>query len=414
MLVKLQKSAFFGQLSAPTSKSFAIRAIICALLADKPTHFAFFDTCDDIDAALRCAQALGASFLDNTLYPPEHFNKTAILDCGESAAVLRFFICVAATLDGEYVFTGSKRLLARPLGDLLRTLEDAGAHVTAKSDAIIVKGKITAKNISVSADISSQFVSGLLLALPLLKSKVCLRVVTDIVSAPYIDMTLQVMNVFGVAPEQCNGTYGFSGNNYFTPGQIVFEGDWSAAAFMLACGALAGTVTVDNLSLESMQADKYIIDVLKAMNADFSYGESALTVSRCSLAAIDMDFTHCPDLVPVVAVLCSTANGVSVLRNIERLKYKESNRIDALISMLHALGILSYEKGGCLFIESGAIKGGEVSSFSDHRMAMSAAVAAVAAEGDIFLSDAASVTKSYRNFWRDYVKCGGRYVVLEG
>jgi len=290
---------------------------------------------------------------------------------------------------------------------LTETLSAHGVTATAHS----VRGKLTAGVYEIDATISSQFVTGLLLALPLLEGDSEIRLVGRAVSAPYIDITLEVLAKAGVEIIKTERGYFVRGGQTYGLRDVLVPGDFSGAAFPLVAGALGEGVTVEGLDLSTAQGDKAVVDVIRAAGGVVTTQGDRITVEKGALRAFTADVGETPDLAPILSVLAAYASGESRLEKVGRLRDKESDRLSAIEEMLAAAGIASHEEGDALVILGGAPHGGAFDSRSDHRMAMSAAVLAAFAEGESRVDDMTCVKKSYPRFWEDFARLGGRYEV---
>jgi 3-phosphoshikimate 1-carboxyvinyltransferase len=300
-----------------------------------------------------------------------------------------------------------KRLGERPVKELVDTLNSKGVSIT-DTAPYKVNGKLHSGDFNIIGDISSQYISGLLFALPLLVGDSKIIIDGKMASESYIDITLDAISKFGVTIEKTS--YGFfikGGQKYISPGTLQVEGDWSNAAFFLAAGAINGDIKVGGLNLNSKQGDIEIISVLKKMGADITISKKFVQVKKSNLSSIEIDADNIPDLVPIISILAACANGQTVIKGVERLRYKESDRIHSTMEMLKSLGIqTSYN--GSLNIISSEIIGGLVDGFFDHRIVMAASVACLKSRLPTTITKADAVKKSYPNFFEEYKKLGGK------
>ncbi len=409
----LSASVINGTLKAVPSKSHAHRVLVAAALADAPCDVVCPAVSEDITATVRCLNALGADITRTAdgfrVLPVGEVAKGATLDCGESGTTLRFMLPVSCALGADAKFVGGGRLPLRPIGGLADTLEKHGVRFSARALPLSLKGKLSAGQYDVDGSVSSQYVSGMLLALGSLGGRSVLTVSGKSVSRGYVDMTLEVLGDFGVATERKADGSGFAvcGSGCVSPREVTVEGDWSGAAFPLAAGVLAGDVTVTGLNPDSTQRDKIIVDILRSMGGDVTFAANGVRARKSALRRITADVTDVPDLAPVLSVLMAAAEGNSVMTGVGRLRDKESDRLAAIVENLAAMGVHSETGDDSLTVFGGTLRGGFLArGYGDHRMVMSAAVAALAVGGGI--TDCEAVAKSYPGFFADIAKLGGR------
>ncbi len=415
-----------GTIAAIPSKSVAHRMLICAAFADKPTCIQCTSTSADIDATAGCLRALGAKIIRTQggfhITPAGvSMPAEAVLDCGESGSTLRFLLPVAATLMGGTAgatsarFVRHGRLAQRPLSPLYEELIRHGARLPddPRTEPLPVSGPITAGEFTLAADVSSQFISGLLMAFPLSYDRCTLTLSGKIESADYIRITTSVMRRFGMTIEisEDERTYSLTPCVYRSPGTIAVEGDWSNAALWLVMGAIGkAPVTVTGLNPDSPQGDRRILDILRDFGADVRWNGGAVTVSPALLRGIRFDASQIPDLVPVIAAAACAAKGETVIRGIGRLRIKESDRAAAVTDVLSALGADIRTDAETMIIRGGKpLSGCSVSSWNDHRMVMCAAAASLIADGTVSVTDAQAINKSYPGFTDDFAALGGRF-----
>ena len=415
MNVTLTNSTPNGKIKAIASKSAAHRALICAALANDSTEIICTETNEDIEATVRCLVALGAKITRRgesfIVLPIRYAPASATLDCGESGSTLRFLVPIVSALGCEASFDMSGRLPNRPLSPLREELEAHGAVLSAAgSNPLTLSGRISAGTYKIRGDVSSQFISGLLFALSITEGESRIELESAIESAPYINMTLKTLYDFGADISIDERGFTLRGVKKLTsPKTVTVEGDWSNAAFMLAAGAVArgANVSVTALDAESLQGDRAILELLVRFGADVRRKGDKITVRSGELYGIDIDATNIPDLVPILSVVAAAANGRTVIRGAARLKLKESDRLSSVAEMLRTLGASIAKTDDGLIIDGGArLEGGVVSSCADHRIAMSAAVASLLCDGDVTVTGAEAVAKSYPAFWGDIASLG--------
>lgn len=377
-------------IKAITSKSDAHRALICAALSDNECEVLMDTTSDDIEATKRCLNNIKCG--KKELY------------CGESGSTFRFLIPVVAALGIEVYFYPEGRLPERPLSPLYEELEKHGCSLSPKGSVpFIVKGKLEPGTYKISGNVSSQFISGLLFALPLLNGDSSIIVEGSIQSEDYINMTINTMKRFGVGVVTTESGYFVKGNQKYTAPKIYkVEGDWSNAAFFLVAGAFTEDgITVSGLKRDSVQGDKKIVDILKKFGADVTIEENSVTVRPGCLKGIDIDGSQIPDMVPALSVLGAGAGGKTKIYNAGRLRIKESDRLKTIRETLENLGGKVQESEDGLIIEgTKRLKGGNVLSHNDHRIAMMAATASIISDGKVRIKDADAVNKSYPDFFK--------------
>ena len=403
-------------MKVPPSKSVAHRLLICAALSDSPCTIVCQSVNRDMEATVNCLNALGAqiTYADGkfTVNPITKVNKGATLDCGESGSTLRFLLPVAAALGADATFIGQGRLPERPLSPLYEEMTAHGVKMTPNGHMPLkCEGKLPAGLYTIDGGVSSQFISGLLMALPLtgIQSKIVVTGKQE--SASYIALTLDALKQFGIDIQAT--TDGFiipSGQEFTTPDtQIAVEGDWSAAAFWITAG-VAGSkpVTCTGLNYEcSAQGDRRIVDVLRKMGADITTTSGAITARPSNLTAAQIDCADIPDLVPILAVAASSAQGTTIFDNIRRLRIKESDRVQSILQLMGMSGIYAFASDNTLTVTGGPAKNCAYDPSGDHRMAMAAAVLASTKDVRITISNPECTAKSYPAFFDDFNALGG-------
>ena len=383
-----------GTVAAIPSKSQAHRLMICAAFADRPTTFLCPDTNRDIEATADCLNALGASITrtENGYYvvPAGEIPDTALLNCCESGSTLRFMLPIVGALGVDTTFQMAGRLPQRPLSPLWEEMERMGCKLTRPTPTTLrCQGRLQSGEYSIDGGVSSQFITGLLFAAALLPGDSHIRITGKLESKPYIVMTQRAMEIFGVD----TGDYLVRGGQTFrSPGELTVEGDWSNGAFFLAAQALENPVQVVNLSPNSPQGDRAVAEFL-----------SRLQESRATISAADT-----PDLVPILAVAASAHHG-AVFTDIQRLRLKETDRVATVLAMLGGLGGKAEATENTLTVHAAPLTGGTVDATGDHRIAMSAAIAATVCTAPVTIIGAESVNKSYPKFWGEYHRLGGNY-----
>jgi len=412
MDIRITPSRLSGTLDAISSKSFAHRLLICAALADRETRVCLNGFSDDINATLRCLAAMGCGVETETrtgavLITPlqKTPGRNVVLDCGESGSTARFLLPLAALLFESFTMTGSGRLPGRPFAPLCRALANAGCVFDSDTLPLSGSGHIRAGDFSIAGDISSQFISGLLFALPLLNGDSRIILSTPLESAAYVDMTIEALGLFGIETAQHGAEFRITGSqSYKSPGVVTAEGDWSNAAFFLCMGVLGGPVSLRGLSTDSAQGDREALNILR----HFGAAVDGTAVSGGSLRGIDIDAAQIPDLVPTLAVIAAVASGETQIRNAQRLRIKESDRIQSTCNMLSALGAdVQITADGLAIRGKKKLSGGIIDGSGDHRIVMAAAVASCVCENPVIIQGCEAVNKSYPAFFDDFRAIGG-------
>lgn len=405
----LSAGALRGTVRIPASKSQAHRLLICAALGRRSVTLRCDGLSRDIEATISCLRGLGAQIRTENgqiLLTPAA-GGDGQLHCGESGSTLRFLLPVAAALGRTCTFHREGRLPQRPLSPLDEQLTAHGVTLQSDGAALTVSGQLTGGDYTLPGNVSSQYISGLLLALPLLPTPSTLTVTGAVESAAYIAMTEDALRQSGITFTKENNTYHIPGGQvYALPQAVQVEGDWSNGAFFLCAGALSGEgVTVEGLNTASSQGDRAIVDLLRQMGADVCVEDTRITVRRGMLRGITVDAAPIPDLIPTLCVVAATAEGETNITGAARLRLKESDRLTTTAAMLRALGAQVEELPDGLIIHGGTLTGGTVDACNDHRIAMSAAVAATLCPLTVQGSDC--VSKSYPRFWEDYATLKG-------
>lgn len=405
-----------GTTIAPSSKSMMQRACAAALLRKGKTTIPHYGTpSQDEQAALNIIQQLGASI--NKEGNDIQVTSTGInpagdtIHCAESGLSSRLFIPIAALSHKTITITGGGSLLTRPMNTILDLLPELGVAVTSNNGKlpITLQGPLMPKEITIDGSLSSQFLSGLLFAYAFSVVEPTTIYVIDLKSKPYIDLTLQTLQDAG-ANITNDGYTSFTIHPANNTEEITLEiePDWSNAAPLLVAGAIAGSVTVtNNLNVDSQQADRKILDVLKDAGASVTINSNTITVGRGDLQAFTLDATHCPDLFPIVSILAALCEGESRIKGIHRLLHKESNRIESVTDMLMNLGVFFSIEDDELVIEGTDIfEYATIDAYNDHRIVMAAAIAALRAKDDIHIIGAEAVNKSFPEFFNSLSSLG--------
>ena len=402
-----------GEISSIASKSVAHRLLICAALSDRKTIIRCANINKDILATVDCLNAMGADIC----YKDSCFHVTPIstkvnskfLMCNESGSTLRFILPIVSALGREWNFIMEGRLPERPLSPLKEELEAHGISFNYPAfNNLCISGKLSCGEYSITGNVSSQFISGLLFALSIIDGTSILRVTGEIESAPYIEMTLDALKAFGAKIDRKDNVFTISGNKLSTPENVDVENDWSNAAFPLCAAAISGgCVTLKNVNFLSRQGDIKILDLLSDFGAEVIKEECSVTVKGEKLHGIEINAEQIPDLVPVLATVAAGAEGTTKIYGASRLRIKESDRLMSTYEMLTNIGadVILTDDG---FVINGKerLSGGTVDSYNDHRIAMSAAVASTICENKVTVIGAQAISKSYPDYWKDISKLG--------
>lgn len=399
-----------GQVTAPPSKSMMGRALAAAYLAEGGTVITNPSFCDDALAIMGVIRTLGAVVQDNEESvtvggaPRRPLTPEAlVLHCGESALCMRIFAPIAALKEQPITLAASGSLQSRPM-DMIEAIRVLG--VSCKTEGghapISIRGPMKGGFIGIDASVSSQFLTGLLLSLPLCEGDSTISAY-NLKSLPYVRMTIGLLERFGITVGHDGAFEEFEipGGQWYAPIRYEVEGDWSGAAFLLVAGALSGPVTVVGLDTSSPQADRAILEVLQQVGAHLEVGPDRVTVRRKEMKPFRFDVTDCPDLFPPLAALAVHCEGRTIINGIERLRHKESNRLAALGLELEHLGGTMRSTASTVEIDGGGIRGGIADAHGDHRIAMACAIAALAAEHEVAIEGYSCVSKSYPGFFSD-------------
>lgn len=415
MNVTITPSKLIGRINAPSSKSFSHRMIIAAALADGVSEVSAVNPSEDIDATVDAMTALGAKIInDGNVYTIKGIGEassSAKINCRESGSTLRFIIPVAAALGCATEFSGSGKLPTRPITPYKRELAQKGVRFE-HTDGVMpftMDGKLCGGDFHIEGDVSSQFITGLLFALPLCSEDSRIILTSKLESKPYADMTIAALKVFGVKIDESVSEEGFpvysiKGNQKYKAADCAVEGDYSQAAFYYVANALGSEIEIGNLNKDSVQGDKQICAILDGIGfGRVPFGE---------YEPFTVDVSDIPDLVPILTVLGCFTKDVSRIVNAKRLKIKESDRLKAIADAINAIGgNVIY---GDDFLEIHPVRsftGGRIDGCNDHRIVMASAVASTMADGEITITDSEAVAKSYPDFWQDFKKLGGKITI---
>lgn len=416
-----------GEIRIPSSKSVSHRLLIAAALAQGESAVRCVDPSNDIRATVQVLSALGASIRtepngDGSLdyyisgITPGHATSTADADCGESGSTLRFLVPVAAALGTGARFTGHGRLPERPMAELIEALTAHGSSIETPDGytlPLTLGGRLKAGEYFLPGNISSQYFTGLLFALPLLKGDSVLRIAGKLESAAYIDLTIDALKTAGIHITRTSDSFIIPGNQRYAPFDTQAEGDWSQAVFFLTAGALGGNIRLTGLKRDSAQGDRMCVDILRRFGVQIDWQGDALYSHGGSLHGCEIDAAQIPDLVPALAACSCLCAGETHITGAHRLRLKESDRIESTCALIRALGGIAEPDPDGITTRLSHLHGGTVRSFNDHRILMSAAVLALRADGPVTVDQAECVNKSYPRFFEDYRTLGGIADVID-
>lgn len=415
MNIKIIPSKLMGRLNAPSSKSFSHRMIIAAALAGGISEITNVTSSVDIEATVNAMVQLGAKIIeDGSTYTIKGIGekpaKNACIDCCESGSTLRFIIPAAAVLGCSTEFDGRGKLPTRPITPFVRELSKHGITFDYNNDMPFgISGKLKGGEYEIEGNISSQFISGLMYALPLCSENSVIRVTSKLESKPYVDMTISALKCFGIEIKESKDgesvVYNIDGRQKYSASNQSVEGDYSQAAFFFVANALGSEISIHNLNKNTTQGDKKILEILH----DIGYNDMMKSV----MEPFTVDVSDIPDLVPILAVLGSFTSGKCRLINAKRLKIKESNRLTATADALNAIGgkVKTLDDS----LEISPVKeytGGIVDGCNDHRIVMAAAIASTVSTEPVIIKGAEAVNKSYPSFFEEFCKLGGSAKII--
>lgn len=421
MAVEILPKGLEGIVHIPPSKSISHRALIAGALSRGESIIQNVILSKDIEATCKGLISLGTNIQVTCCGDDRHKiiikgngildAKEAVIDCIESGSTLRFLIPLSVLTGKKITFKGHGKLAERPLDIYYNIFNNQG--IKYENDhgklPLTICGTLKPDNFYIRGDVSSQFITGLMFTLPLLEGDSHIIMETPLQSKGYVDLTIEVLRIFGISIENNNyESFDIRGNQNYKPAVYNVEGDYSQAAFWLAAGVLSGTVACQGLNIDSLQGDRSIIGIIQAMGGNLQIKNNEIIAHKSELKGIEIDASQIPDLVPVIAVMAALSKGQTMIRNAERLRIKESDRLRAIASELNKIGGRVVELDDGLIIEGvDSFIGGAADSWNDHRIAMSLAVAATRCDKSLIITGEKAVKKSYPGFWEDYRKLGG-------
>lgn len=417
------KSEIDGTIKSPPSKSYTHRAIVCGLLSNGLTKISNPLICDDTLATLNASEMMGATIHQDDVIeirgPVQLQAPSSEIDCGGSGTTLRVFTALASLSRGRCILTGDKSLRARPVADLLDGLEQLGVEASSvlgngRPPLSICGRGLRGGTVKIRGDVTSQYITGLLFACSKGTDDTRIEITTRLESRPYVEMTLEVMNLFGVHayPSKSWNHIDVPGLQEYRSADYTVEGDYSSAAFLLVAGVLAGKVVASDLRKDSIQGDAGVVRLLESVGAPLVVSDDSVAISKSETQAFDIDASNTPDLVPVIALLATQAKGVTTIRNADRLRLKESDRIASISQELKRMGALVEESQDGLRIRGQTrLQGAVIDSHDDHRIAMTCMIAGLIADGTTVVENIECVRKSYPSFISDMQSIGAQITI---
>ncbi len=424
MIAIVQPSGIEGSIRAPRSKSDMQRACAAALLHQGTTHIVDPGRSNDDQAAMDVVAKLGATVTDHgdaiSIQSRGVDPVSREINCGESGLGIRMFSPIAAMSARELSISGTGSLLKRPMDFFDAIFPQLGIFISSNAGKLplVIKGPLQPSSIEVDGSLSSQFLTGLLMAYSASGANGVTIKVKDLKSKPYIDLTLGVLKSFGMKPPLVDNyeNFTFEAAQHLQPvGDITYrvEGDWSGAAFLFVAAAIAGNVSIQGMRADSVQADIKILEAIKDAGASLQFKEGIYLVGPAALKAFSFDATECPDLFPPLVALAAYCNGITRIKGANRLTHKESNRALTLQDVFGRMGVKIELEGDMMIVHGGLpLKAARVHSHHDHRIAMAAAVAALRADGEVVIDDAEAIDKSYPDFY-EHMQSLGASIALQ-
>lgn len=408
MQVTISPGKLSGRIDAVSSKSYLHRILLCAAMSDRSTRIRLNCRSRDVDATIRCIEAMGAKvevWEDCLVVCPvdgtTNMDGFPVLDCGESGSTARFVLPMTAAVCGGGTLIGEGRLPERPFGAICTVMEENGCTFSSYQLPMTVTGPLTAGTYRIPANISSQYISALMMSLPLIEGDSEIVFTTEVESEGYLDITEAVMRDFGITLEPTGNGYKIKGKQrYRSPGELTAEGDWSNGAFWVAANALGCDLQVGNLKEDSLQRDRQIVLVAERLFQGIERWDVAAEATPTEIVINGADI---PDIIPISAVMACGRTGRTRFVNCGRLRLKESDRLESVKTLICALGGQAIVDKDDLIVDGcGQLKGGNIDSFKDHRIVMSAAIAATICTEPVTITNAQDVAKSYPEFFADY------------
>lgn len=423
--IKIIPSELKGNVRIPPSKSLAHRAIICAGFSNNTSKIENVVFSEDIKATINGMRSLGIEINDITKDCKDNINRRILkitgkdklellkntIDCFESGSTLRFLIPIALRTGSKVKFIGKGKLVARPLNVYYEIFEEQGIKYKTSNQKLplVIDGVLKSGEFYVKGNISSQFITGLMFALPFLKGDSKIIVTTELESKGYVDLTIDTLKKIGIKIENYNyKEFCVKGSQNSIKNDCRVEGDFSQGAFWIVAGILGSSIKIFDLDINSRQGDRVIIDIVKKMGGNINIFKDYIEAEKSNTKEITIDASECPDLVPILAVLGSLSTGTTKIINAQRLRIKECDRLKAMATELKKIGANIKElKDGLIIKGKEHLRGGNVDSWNDHRIAMALAIASIRCTKPLIIENSDSVNKSYPDFWEDFKSVGG-------
>ncbi len=414
----VRRSEVYGTVRAPSSKSYTHRSIVCGLLANGTTRIHDALLCDDTLASIGASQMLGAEIRNNgyleIVSDGEVHAPIEPIDCGGSGTTIRLFTAISALSPDKITLTGDRSLCQRPMSELVISLRRLGAEVFSSNingnpPVVVRGGRMNGTDISLRGDISSQYFSALLFVTPRAASSSRIISTTRIESKPYLELTVDFLEHCGISIDwnRDSNRIVIEGNQQYYPSTFVIPGDYSSAAFLIAAGILTGELRISNLKKESVQGDSKFLQILASMGYCIQQTSKDVTVESTKGSGLEVNVCDTPDITPILAVVASQAKGRTIIRGIERLRYKESNRIETTVKELSKMNVDITIDDDCIIVNGPTnLTGAIIDPHDDHRIAMACAIAGLVASGPTLIKNIDCISKSYPNYVQDLKSVG--------
>jgi 3-phosphoshikimate 1-carboxyvinyltransferase len=421
MNVLITPGKLSGTVQIPPSKSETHRAIIASSLAKGKSVISNVSFSDDVLATIGAMEKIGVKFSKSAQQLTVNgvgrvfLSDDNFIDCNESGSTLRFLIPLLSLSKQKVVFTGKPGLFRRPMSIYENMFKQMNLSFLQSEKSIIMSGSLIPGVYELPGNVSSQFISGLLFALPLLKGDSIVKITTLLESEDYVTMTVRMLKLYGITIDVFGNEFHIKGNQIYTPAHFAVEGDYTQMAVYAVAGFLNGDITVKNINPDASQPDRRILDFGKQMGGLFDSIENGFAFKKSTTKGITIDIGQSPDIGPILALLGALSEGTTVIDNATRLQYKESNRLLSTYETLKAMGVDVTMTESSLTIQGKSIlEGGTFDSFGDHRIVMMAAISACRSHKPVLIKNADAVNKSYPDFFADFAKIGGNFTVIEG